>query len=277
MDLGTTMDGRISACLLTIPFTMLCAGCIASQTPKAVAPAPTTQAPATQAPIERSVKVKKDDGPKRNPLPSTEVAFGELKEGEADSDAGKKNPEAQARLRDEARQAYQKALKIDPNNLEGFRHLGRLYAKKNDFDHANEIYKKALAKYPKDATLWYDLGVCYNRRKDFGESLRCFNKALELDPENPKILMKIGFTYTWLGQVDQGLASLKLAQGSALAHYNVARILLQKDQNESALRHLRLALRENSQLQEARDLLTSLEAPTPDPVRRAVLASPVAG
>src|SRR5713101_1130722 len=117
MDSRTTMDGRTSAWLLTVPLTMLCAGCWTTQAQKNVAtPVSTTIACADDIP-----KTKKDEGPKRKPLPATEIAFGEMKEGEADCDAAKQHPEAQARLRDEARQAYQQALKLDPNNLKAYR------------------------------------------------------------------------------------------------------------------------------------------------------------
>src|SRR5262249_55129252 len=144
------MDSRTSAWLLTVPLTMLCAGCLTTQAQKTVATAagPTATTRADDVP-----KVKKDEGPKRKPLPDTEIAYGKIKEGEADSDAAKQNPEAQARLRDEARQAYQHALKLDPNNLEAYRCLGRLYTKSGDFERTLDVYKKVMAKYPKDATL----------------------------------------------------------------------------------------------------------------------------
>jgi tetratricopeptide (TPR) repeat protein len=205
--------------------------------------------------------VKKDDAPKRDAKPSTEVAFGRMKELEADSDLAKKNPEAQARLRQDSRQAYLKALQLDPNNLEAYRGLGRLYTKMGDCDRAQENYRKAMTKYPKDATLWYDLGLCYHRKREFPDSARCFSKALEIDPDNVEYLKKLGFTYAWMGQYDHGLALLTRSQGAALGHYNLARVLIQKDQKELARRHLNAALRENGQLQDARDLLASLDTP----------------
>jgi tetratricopeptide (TPR) repeat protein len=265
------MDGRISAWLM-IPLTMLGAGCVTTQTQKNVTPPGNSNLTR----IDDTPRPKKDDAPKRNPQPSTEIAFGKMKEGEADSEAAKTNPEAQARLRDEARQAYQHALKLDPNHLEAQRCLGRLYAKMGDFARAQEVYKKAMATHPKDASLWYDLGLCHNRRKEFRESMRCFSKALELEPENRDYLKKLGFTLAWIGQVDQGLTYLTRAQGAAQAHLNIAYVLDQKDQRELAKQHCQLALRENSQLQEARELLARLEGPAANAGLRGSLLSPVA-
>jgi tetratricopeptide (TPR) repeat protein len=265
------MDGRTSAWLLTIPLTMLCTGCLTPQAPKTAA----IPAGANITRLDDMPKPKANDGPKRNPMPATEIAYGKMKEAEADSEPLKKSPEAQSAFRDEARKAYQQALKIDPNNLEAMHCLGRLYVKLNDFERAQEIYKKAMAKNPKDATLWYDLGMCHNRRKDFGESVRCFGKALELDPENREYLKKLGYTLAWSGKVDQGLVYLTRAHGADQAHLKLAFMFDQKEQRDQAIHHLRLALRENSQLEEAREFLAALENPGANTVRRGAMEAPV--
>lgn len=250
------MDGRTAAWLLLLPITMLSSGCWTTQ--KSIV------GPAAGNRIEETpVRAAKNDGPRRNPLPATEIAFGKMKEGEADSAALKQHPETRALLRDEARKAYQQALKIDPNNLEAQRCLGKLYAKMGDHERAQEIYKKAMAKHPKDAGLWFDLGLCHNRKKDFNESVRCFTKAVELEPENREYRRQLGFTLAWTGQIEPGLAQLTRVHGVALAHYKIACIYDQKEQREAAIHHLQLALRENSQLQEARELLDALSGAGP--------------
>ena len=251
------MDGRKTVWLLTLSLTTLCAGCITTQAQKTTSNPGIPQTPV----VEETPRVKRDDGPKRNPKAATEVAFAKMKEAEADADAAKQKPEAQAVVRDESRKAYQQALKIDPNNLEAYRGLGQLYTKMGDTERAQETFKKAMAKHPKDAGLWYDLGQCHNRRKDFAEGARCFNKAVELDPENREYLKKLGFTLAWSGQIDQGLVYLTRAHGSPTAHLMIACMFDQKEQRAPAIHHLKLALNENPQLQAARDLLAALENP----------------
>lgn len=256
------MDSRMSICLFTAALLFSTNGCLLPGSKKDVSAMGTASTTNMTNMIAESPKVKKaEPGPKRNPLPKTEIAFGELKEAEADSDAAKREPEIQARLRDEARQAYQHAIKIDPKNVDAYRHLGRLYAKMGDCERAFETYKKAMAKYPKDATLWYEVGLCHHRRKEFAESVRCFNKALELDPENRDYHKKLGFTLAWMGQIDQGLAHLTRAHGAALAHCNIARVLIEHDDHQRALQHVQLALRENRDLPDAQVLLAWLEGP----------------
>ena len=258
------MDGRISIWLLTLPLTALCAGCLTQTTQKT---------DNVVRPDEAAKVIKKGDGPKRDPKPATEIKFGEMKENEADSAAGKTHPEIQAQLRDEARKAYQHALKLDPDNVDAQRHLAKLYAKMGDYWRAQDIYKKAMAKRPNDATLWYDLGMCHSRRKElpdnqrFPEAIRCFTKALELEPENRDYLKMLGFTLAWTGRIDQGLVYLTRAYGSAQAHLEMACMFDQKRESTLAIQQLRLALQENPQLQTARDFLTALENPGAAPNR----------
>jgi tetratricopeptide (TPR) repeat protein len=247
------MDGRTSSWLLMVPLAFLC-GCITTQTTSVAPPGGTPDVAKT---------AKREEAPKRTPQSATMLGLGKLKEAEADSEAAKANPEIQAKLRDEARQAYQFAIKIDPNNIEAYGRLGRLYTKISDYERAQDILKKALATHPKDASLWYDLGMCYNRQhKDFNESLRCFTKAVELEPETKEYLKMLGCTLAWTGKIDQGLTYLTRANGAALAHYNLACMFDQKLQPELAKQHCRLARRENGELlDQARDLLAALEAP----------------
>lgn len=250
------MDGRISVGLVSFALALTCAGCVTTQS-KDASRIPQSTNLVGMGDTTASM-TKKPDGPKRAAQPKTEIAYGVMKETSAESDAAKKNPDAQARLRDEARLAYQAALKQDPHNLDALRHLARLYTKVGDFDRAFDTYRRAMAKHPKDAALWYELGLCHHRRKDLNESVKCFNKAIEIDPENPEYLKKLGYTVAYMGQIDQGLVILTRAHGAALAHYGIARVLVQRDQVQLAQHHLQLALRENSQLEEARELLASL-------------------
>lgn len=267
------MDGRMSIAFFTAALLFSSNGCLWPNGKKDISTIGSASSTnITQMSGDAPVVKKAEPGPKRNPQPKTEIAFGELKEVEADSEAGKKEPEIQARLRDEARLAYQHAIKIDPNNVDAYRHLGRLYAKMGDCERAFETYKKAMAKHPKDATLWYEVGLCHHRRKDLAESVKCFNKALELDPENRIYHKKLGFTLAWMGQIDQGLAHLARAQGAALAHCNIARVLIEREDRHGAHQHVTIALRENRELPEAQALLAWLEGP---PRPSAALGGPI--
>ena len=245
------MEGRTSLALLTFALTLGCSGCVTTQGPKS----PDNAA----VKIDETPVITKNDGPRRNPQAKTEIAFGKLKETDAESESAKSDPELQARLRDEARRAYQKALEIDKNNLEAARCLAGVYVKSGNYERAFDIYKKAIEKHPKDSGLWYELGLAHQRRKDFPESVRCFTKALEMDPENRDYMKKLGFTLAWMGQIDKGLNYLTRAQGKALAHCNIARVLIERDQMALARQHIAIARQESPDLPEVGALLAWLD------------------
>jgi tetratricopeptide (TPR) repeat protein len=267
------MDGRKSGWMplgLLLPGLLLAAsGCVTTHEKQVTIrdqadPAPTAAAP-------------KND-PKKPVPPRLLFVFAEGKERDADSAAD--NPEGQARLRDEARLAYQKILEADPNQFDACRGLARVYAKMGDYARAQETYQKALAKTPRDVSLWFDLGMMHDRRKDFAAGAQCFKKALEIDPENQRCLKALGFTLARAGQMTESVTYLARAMGSAsAAHCNVALMLLHLSEQEQgdaraqreelARQHLRAALQENPSYERARELLASLETPSA-PTRGAV-------
>jgi tetratricopeptide (TPR) repeat protein len=263
------MDGRKSACVL---FTLVLAtsGCITTTEQRTTFPNPGEAPPNT-------ARTAKED-PKQSAPPKLLTAVAELKE----SDAEKLNnqPEKQARLRDEARQAYQDIIKAEPDNTAAYRGLARIYARMGDYERAQQSYKKALARQPKDVHLWFDLAMMHDRRKEWAEGIRCFRKGLEIDPENQDCLKGLGFTLARAGQFEASITYLTRAMGSAAAaHYNVARMLLHLSEQlppaeravneQHARHHLRLAVQENPELERARELLARFE-PAPGQPQGAV-------
>src|SRR5262245_50378286 len=80
--------------------------------------------------------------PKRVPKPNTCMEAGKLREQKAD-EPDTPGPE-KAVLLDEARKAYQQALKIDPTFDPAARALAGLYMKENNYDNAVATYQKIL-------------------------------------------------------------------------------------------------------------------------------------
>ena len=262
------MDGRKSA-LLVLSLALSCTGCISSHEKNA-----TVRGMDEPAPFAPPIK----EEAKKPAPPRVLLAMAEMREREAE--LAKDRPEAQARVRDEARRAYQELLKAEPESVEGLRGLARIYTSMGDYDRASESYKKALAKHPRDVNLWHDFGMMHDRRKDWAEGAKCFRKALEIDPENQRCLKALGFTLARAGQFDQSLFYLTRAMGSAVAaHTNVALMLMhlaeqepteQTARLELARQHLRVALQENPNYERARDLLANLEGANAVPTRSTV-------
>lgn len=245
------MEGRKSlywACSF-----LLCAGCITGNNHKVAHSAASPPAPAAAPVAPKVAEAKKD--PKSGPRLA--VALAKFKESEAK--ALDREPEKQFKIRYEARDCYIEAVKADPTNVDGHRGLGRVYVDLGDYQRAEEVFKKAQATFPKESVFWYELGQMHNRRKDFTQAVTCLNKALEMDPQNRLYLTTLGFTLARAGQNEQSVAVLTRAMGLASAHYNVGRMLLHLQRTQEGVQHLRQAVANNPNLQEARQLLSDME------------------
>src|SRR6516165_7905053 len=78
---------------------------------------------------------------KRPPKAGTYAAWGELRERDAEEKGV--DPSRKMDFYDEARQAYQKALKTDAKYLPAYSGLARVYMKMNHYDRALEVYRQA--------------------------------------------------------------------------------------------------------------------------------------
>jgi tetratricopeptide (TPR) repeat protein len=203
--------------------------------------------------------ISEQDQPKHDPKPATCVALGTFSE-QCAADARRTQAEKQALL-EQARKAYQQALRLDSNDVKAQTALARLYVKMEDYEHALATYQLAVHNHPKDAGLHYELGMCQARLKQWQPALDNLNYAVQLDPENRLYTHSLGYALARCGRYDESFALFAKQEGEASAHYNVARMLHHNNQDELSKQHLRLALQLKPELAPARELLASLEAP----------------
>lgn len=91
--------------------------------------------------------------------------------------------------------ALAKKLEENPNDVSGWRMLGRSYSSLGKYSEASAAYKKATELRPDDADLLADYAFVLamaNGRKLAGEPTEIIKRGLKLDPENPKILELAG-------------------------------------------------------------------------------------
>lgn len=277
------MDCR-SVVILGLALLSGTAGCVTRETLPTVAPNSTVAIPA-------GVKIEKEkELPRRQPRNAEScLAYGRWLEREAR--AGNRPPMEEERLLDQARQAYQQALAIEPKNLHVYLALGRLYANQDNPDRAIATFRKGLEvgfqtnnglaaivgslvrrQPPPEANplamLWYELGMCYSRKKDWEHAFSHLRRALELEPENKLFGNTLGFCLARAGRYDESLAVFRMTVGEAKAHYQLAQMLHHLKDDERSKHHLQMAIRANPRFREAHQLLAQLEAPTSGTVYR---------
>lgn len=247
--------------LAALGFVLGCWGCNKATTLPLASP-PTPAMAAAAEPIGPDAK-KEPEGPPRQPKPSTCVAFAVLREQTA---AARESAAERTELLDQARRAYQQALKLDPKYQPALTGLARLYETIQDHDRAVETYHRGIQAYPQDASLWHHLGMCHARRKEWQAALDALQKAVELDPENRRFLNDLGLCLARAGRYQDALHVLKKTGGDAQAHYSLARMLEHLGMMEPSKEHLRLALQHRPDLEPARQMLSRLETSGVQPV-----------
>lgn len=110
---------------------------------------------------------------------------------------------------EEAKDAYERVLRADPDHSDAHVNLGRLLHELNAPAAAEKHYRAALEVEPDHETAAFNLGVALEDLGRVDDAIDAYQRALALDPEN------------------------------ADAHYNLAGIFERRGDKQTALRHLK--------------------------------------
>jgi tetratricopeptide (TPR) repeat protein len=109
----------------------------------------------------------------------------------------------------EARDAYRRALALDPSDADSHVNLGRLLQEQGRMEEAARHYREALRLTPRHATAAFNLGTVLEDQRKFPEAIAAYRDAVAFDD--------------------------RLAE----AHYNLSRLYEKAGQRQAAFRHLR--------------------------------------
>jgi lipopolysaccharide biosynthesis regulator YciM len=193
--------------------------------------------------------------------PATLVAYANLKERSAAEPT--QTQADRDRLREAARQAYLRALEIDPKYVPAHVGLANWYDEVGNHAKALATYQQAAKLAPKEKGVWYQLGMCHARHKDWEPAIDNLRKANELDPEDRQVAKTLGLCLARAGHYDESLACLEKVVGKAEAQCTVARMLHHMKQDDASKQQAQVALQSNPDLSEARELLDELEGRAP--------------
>lgn len=115
---------------------------------------------------------------------------------------------------EQAVQAFQEAVKLDPELAEahfrlglGYEALGKREESEKEYKKAVESYKKYLADHEDDSEAHYDLGQTYAGLGQYSEAIREYRLATKLKEDDPDMFYDLGVAHTKLAQYDAAAAA----------------------------------------------------------------------
>ena len=110
---------------------------------------------------------------------------------------------------EEARDAYRRALELDPMHADSHVNLGRLLHEREELAAAERHYRSALAARPGDRTALFNLGVVLEDRTALREAALAYREVLLGDPDHADAHFNLAGVYERLGQRERALRHLK--------------------------------------------------------------------
>jgi tetratricopeptide (TPR) repeat protein len=120
--------------------------------------------------------------------------------------------EFEATSTEEAEQAYQRALELDPKMSDAHLNLGKLYHDAGMLGKSEAHYRAAVECAPSDAAPYFNLGVLLEDLKRPREAVRCYQEALDRDSAFADAHYNLGLVLESLGNKKDAFTHLRTAR-----------------------------------------------------------------
>lgn len=145
-----------------------------------------------------------------------------------------------------AREAYQRILKKDPDNIDALHYFGVLNFQQGSTGKALELIQRGLTLKPNNPDAYNNMGNVLLRLGDYQQASLCYKNALAIEPDRIDTLNNLGLLLRRLNQFDESLRlfskAIELAPNWAEARYNSANTLLELGKVEEAQAAFQLAI-----------------------------------
>lgn len=101
---------------------------------------------------------------------------------------------------------FERATKVDPNDLSAWSGLGDMCALLQRDAEALAAFEHAVTLAPENAELWCDVGAMRSRLGDYARALDAYDHALARDPDSPRALEQRGRMLVALERPEDALA-----------------------------------------------------------------------
>jgi len=156
---------------------------------------------------------------------------------------------------EESINCYEKALKIDRNNIEALKGISHCYKKTEKYNLAIKYYKLIKFLKPFDRTVHYELGTLEYENKQYVKAIKHFINAIKLSPEYYDAIYALGQSHEAIEEFEMAeMIYLKIISNrpSYLMAYNrLANLYIKLEDYKKATRYFREILAINPEFHKA--------------------------
>jgi tetratricopeptide (TPR) repeat protein len=154
---------------------------------------------------------------------------------------------------DTAEKMLKKVIKMNPNIAKAHKDLGIIYLNKRLFDYAREEFQTALQLAPNDFEILFEYGNFLYSISENVEAERYYQEALEIDPDNVIALTFMALNKLVLNQLDESyeyiMKAVKVEPHHEYVQFCAGRILYARKDFEEAKRYLIKAVEQNPDIE----------------------------
>jgi len=160
----------------------------------------------------------------------------------------------------QATRQYEKALELDPNNVNTLVAMARFCDRQGRPDEALRRYQQARGLAPENTIVLNDLGLFHARHGNPEAALEALDQAVHLDSRNVRYRNNLAAALVESRRVSEAVDVLRGVHPEATALFNAACLLALKDQTQPAAALLEQSLRIDPAQGAAREMLQALRA-----------------
>jgi len=101
--------------------------------------------------------------------------------------------------------AYQKAIEFDPKYATPWNGLGSVYLDQEQYEQAISAYQKAIEINPEYAAPWNGLGDVYHDQEQYEQAIGAYQKAIEINPKYVRPWNRLGYVYLRINEHEKAL------------------------------------------------------------------------
>lgn len=154
---------------------------------------------------------------------------------------------------DTAEKMLKKVIRMNPEIAKAHKDLGIIYLNKRLFDYARDEFETAMKLAPNDFEILFEYGNFLYSISENREAERYYTEALEVEPKNVLALTFMALNKLILNQIDEAysyiMKALEIQPHHEYVQFCAGRILFAKHEYEDAKRYLIRAVEQNPDIE----------------------------